>query len=83
MTTSTSSTAKRLNLGNLLTVISVAILVGTEIFGVAIASGWAIAGLFELGSNVSYGLMAFFSLFAAYGLFHFVKAAAQHEPIWT
>ncbi len=79
----TSKTAKRLNLGNLLTVISVGILVGTEIFGVAIASGWAIAGLLELGDNISYALMGIFVVFGAYALINFVKAAAQHEPIWS
>jgi hypothetical protein len=82
MATSTAS-KKRLNVSNLITVISVAILVGVELFGVALASGWAIAGLFELGMTIGYALMAIFSLFAAYGLFHFVKAAAEHEPIWT
>ena len=30
------------------TIVSLAILVGTELFGVALAAGWAIAGLFEL-----------------------------------
>jgi hypothetical protein len=80
LTSPTSS--RKLNGKNLLTIISVGILVGTELFGVALASGWAIAGLFELGMNVGYGLMGVFSLMAAYGLYHFVKAAAIHEPIW-
>ena len=37
------------NWRNLITIISIMILIGTEVFGVAIAAGWAIAGLFELG----------------------------------
>ena len=34
-----------------ITIMSVMILVGTEVFGVAFAAGWAIAGLLELGST--------------------------------
>lgn len=49
----------------LLTTISLMVLIGTEIFGVAIAGGWALAGLFELGDYVGYGLMA---VFAAFGV---------------
>ena len=39
---------------NLITVVSVLILIGTEVFGVALAGGWAIAGLFELGDVFAY-----------------------------
>jgi hypothetical protein len=46
-----------LNLKNLTTVIAVGILVGTEVFAVALAAGWAIAGLFELGDTVALILM--------------------------
>jgi hypothetical protein len=35
------------NWSNMLTYISVLILVGTEIFGIALAGAWAIGGLFE------------------------------------
>lgn len=49
----------------LLTTISLMVLIGTEIFGVAIAGGWALAGLFELGDYVGFGLMA---VFAAFGV---------------
>jgi hypothetical protein len=72
---------KPLNKQNLLTLVSLAILVGTEVFGVALAAGWAIAGLFELGATVSYVLMGTFSLAAAWGLFKFMKAAAHYEPV--
>ena len=57
---------KTLNVSNLITVISLSILVGTEVFGVALASGWAIAGLFELGATISYVLMAIFSAVQAF-----------------
>lgn len=72
---------KRTNRLNLVTVVSAMILVGAEVFGVAIAAGWAIAGLFELGAEISYVLMGLFSLMAAYALWAFWKRATQIEPI--
>jgi hypothetical protein len=70
-----------LNTRNLITVVSVAILVGTELIGVALAAGWAIAGLFQLGKGVEYALMGLFAGLGAYGLFLFVKQAMRIEPI--
>ena len=72
---------KGLNAGNLLTVISVLILVGAEVFGVAIAAGWAIAGLFDLGNTVSYVLMVAFSALGAYAMLILWRRAVQVEPI--
>ncbi len=48
------------------TLLSMMILVGIEVFAVALSGGWAIAGLFELGDVVGYVLMAAFSIFAAW-----------------
>ena len=70
-----------LNAGNLLTVVSVLILVGAEVFGVAIAAGWAIAGLFELGDAVGYALMGAFSLLGGYAMLILWRRAVQIEPI--
>jgi membrane protein implicated in regulation of membrane protease activity len=72
---------KRTNWLNLVTVVSAVILVGAEVFGVAIAAGWAIAGLFELGTQISYVLMGLFSLMAAYALWAFWKRAVEIEPV--
>ena len=72
---------KGLNAGNLLTVVSVLILVGAEVFAVAIAAGWAIAGLFELGDVVGYVLMAAFSLLGLYTMILLWRRAVQVEPI--
>jgi hypothetical protein len=72
---------KGLNAGNLLTVVSVLILVGAEVFGVAVAAGWAIAGLFELGDAVGYGLMIIFSLIGLYAMLILWRRAVQIEPI--
>ena len=66
---------------NLITVVSVMILIGTEVFGVAFAAGWAIAGLFELGDTVGYGLMAIFSLFGIYAMLMLWRRAVQVEPL--
>jgi hypothetical protein len=70
-----------MNSQNFVTVISVIILVGTEIFGVALAAGWAIAGLFELGQAVGYLLMAAFSLFGLYLLILLWRHATTVEPL--
>lgn len=75
--------AKTLNVSNLITVISLSILVGTEVFGVALASGWAIAGLFELGATISYILMAVFSAAGVWAMIGFVKGALKVEPART
>ncbi len=37
---------------NAITIVSMMVLVGTEVFAVAIAAGWALAGLFDLGDRV-------------------------------
>jgi hypothetical protein len=78
-----SVAAKTLNMPNLMTVISLSILVGTEVFGVALASGWAIAGLFELGATVSYVLMAIFSAAGIWAMTGFVRGALKAEPART
>jgi hypothetical protein len=75
--------AKTVNIPNLITVISLSILVGTEVFGVALASGWAIAGLFELGATVSYILMAIFSAGGVWAMAGFIKGALKAEPART
>jgi hypothetical protein len=71
----------RLNSGNLITVISVTILIGVEVFATTLAAGWAIAGLFELGGQIGYVLMAVFSALGAWGMWKFLQRAKQVEPI--
>ncbi len=66
---------------SLVTLVSVAILVGFEVFAAALAAGWAIAGLFELGPIIGYGLMAIFSAFGAYLLWRFMQNAIRYEPV--
>ena len=70
-----------INWVNLLTILSVLILIGTEVFGVALAAGWALAGLFELGDVVGHVLMGLFSLAALYVVYMLWRRAAHIEPI--
>jgi hypothetical protein len=69
------------NWRNLITVVSIMILVGAEVFGVAISAGWAIAGLFELGDIVGYILIGLFSLFALYVLVVLWRRCVAVEPL--
>ncbi len=71
-----------LNWRNLLTVVSVLILIGTEVFGVALAAGWAVSGLFELGDAVGYALMGALSLLGLYIMLTLWRHATAVEPIW-
>jgi len=71
----------QINWRNALTLISVAILVGTELIGAGAAAGWAIGGLFQLGDLLTHALETIFIVLALVGLFYFVRAALSHEPI--
>ena len=70
-----------INWTNALTLVSVAVLVGTELIGAGGAAGWAIGGLFQLGESFTHILEAAMILLALVGLFYFVRAAMSHEPI--
>ncbi|HEV2554313.1 MAG TPA: hypothetical protein VGV17_11185 [Bosea sp. (in: a-proteobacteria)] len=73
--------ARQTNWRNLIMVVSLGILIAVELFGVALASGWALAGLFELGPIVGYVLMALFSGFAAYGLLNLMRRVIKVERL--
>ena len=66
---------------NVLTIVSVAVLVGTEFVGAAGAAGWAIGGLFQLGDLITHALEVALILLALLGLYTFLRAALSHEPI--
>ncbi len=66
---------------SLVTILSIMVLVGVEVFAVAIAAGWALAGIFELGDLVGHALMALFSLFALYIMVQLWRRATSIEPI--
>lgn len=63
-----------------LTTISLMVLIAVEVFAVALSSGWAIAGLFELGDHVGYALMAVFSVGAAWLMLQLWRKAANVDP---
>lgn len=73
--------ARRTNWRNLIMVISLGILIAVELFGVALASGWALAGLFELGAIVSYVLMGLFSLLAGYAMLNLMRRVLKVERL--
>lgn len=73
--------ARRTNWRNLIMVVSLGILIAVQLFGVALASGWALAGLFELGPIISYALMAVFSGFAAYGMLNLMRRVIKVERL--
>ncbi|MFN3687940.1 hypothetical protein [Salinarimonas sp.] len=57
------------------TKISLMILIAVQVFGVAFAAGWAIAGIFQLGETVGYVLMGLFSAIGIYLVYAFWKKA--------
>ena len=73
--------AAPINWTNALTLLSVAILVGTELVGAGVAAGWAIGGLFGLGEPITHILEGVLVLAALSGLYYFLRAALAHEPI--
>jgi hypothetical protein len=79
----TAQPTGRVNWTNVITVISAAILIGTEIVGAGFATGWAIAGLFGLGDIGAYVLQALFGILACYIIFNFVRRAAKIEPFFV
>ena len=72
---------KPINWQNTLTIVSVAILVGTELVGVSWAAGWALGGLFQLPPWLSLSFEIAGGLFGMLLLYYFVRAAIKVEPI--
>jgi hypothetical protein len=73
--------SRPINWTNAMTLISVAVLVGTEFVGAGVAAGWALGGLFQLGELITHALEVALVLLALTGLFYFLRAALAHEPI--
>ena len=71
----------RVNWLNTLTVISAAILIGTEVIGAGLATAWAIAGFFSLGDIGAYVLQALFGVGAVAVIVAFLRAATRIEPL--
>ncbi len=73
---------KRFNRDNALTVVSAAILVGTQIIAAALALGWALGGLLGLGHEVTYALIALSLGAGIWMTWRFVANAARAEPLY-
>ena len=73
--------SRPINWTNAVTLMSVAVLVGTELVGAGAAAGWAIGGLFQLGDTLTHALETALVLVALTALFYFLRAALAHEPI--
>ena len=65
--------------GGMFTVISVTVLVGTEIIGAAFAGGWALGDSLDLGQAFSYALIAVFGVGGLALLGMFVRSALRVE----
>jgi hypothetical protein len=76
------SNPSRLKPSSLLTVVSVVVLVGVEVLAVALAAGWAIAGLFQLGRTIEFIFMGLFSLLAIWAIIGFARNALKVEPLY-
>lgn len=66
---------------NLITIVSLAILIGTMIVGLGLATGWAIAGALGLGEIGTYVIEALFVVVAAAVIVSFWRLATRIEPV--
>jgi hypothetical protein len=73
---------RTINWTSVSTILSAAILIGTELLGAAWASGWAIAGFFELGPEIEVGLQIVFGILALFLIFVFLRQAVRVEPVF-
>jgi hypothetical protein len=79
----TNATQKpgRINWTNLVTVASAAILIGTMIVGLGLATGWAIAGALGLGEIGTTAVEVLFMVVAAVVIVAFWRTASRIEPV--
>jgi len=79
----TAAGGRRINWLSVSTVVSAAVLIGAEVFGIAYAGGWALATLFgfdEIGQRIFEGLLV---ALGAYVMYVFVRNARAVEPFTT
>jgi hypothetical protein len=74
---------RRINWRHVNTVLSVAVLIAAEVFGVAYAAGWAIATLLGFDETGSLILRALFFILGIVVMISFVRHAQQVEPFMT
>ena len=67
--------------GNVTTIVSVCILVGTELVGMSWAAGWALGGLFGRAPVIARSVEVIFGLAGFVALYYFMRAAIKVEPL--
>jgi hypothetical protein len=73
----------RINWRNVLTVVSAAILIAAEVFGLAYAGGWAVALLMGVGEIGAYVLQGIFFVGGIALMLQFIRHASSVEPFTT
>ena len=73
---------KRIDWVRASTLVSVVILVGTELIGASWAAGWAIGGLAGLPPFYAQMIEIAGAVAGFAGLYAFVRTAIRHEPIY-
>jgi hypothetical protein len=81
--TSQITRSRRIIWQNVLTVVSAAILISAEVFGAAFAGGWAVANMFEFGTDGVHIFQAIFFVLGIAVMIAFVRHAQEVEPFWT
>ena len=81
--TPSKAAGRRVNWLNVLTVVSAAILISAEVFGAAFAGGWAVANLFEFGTDGVHIFQGIFFILGIAVMIAFVRHAKDVEPFWT
>jgi len=81
--TPSKAPGQRINWLNVLTVASAAILISAEVFGAAFAGGWAVANLFEFGTDGVHIFQGIFFILGIAVMVAFVRHAQEVEPFWT
>lgn len=74
--------ATPLSASKLLTIVSVTILVGVEVIGASLAAGWAIGGLFQLGREITWAIMAVCMGAGGWATIKFMQGARKIEPLY-
>ena len=72
---------REIHWANMTTIVSVCILVGTELVGMSWAAGWALGGMFGLPPIVARSVEVLFGLAGFVGLVYFMRAAIKVEPL--
>ena len=67
--------ASRSKWRNLSTYVSILLLVGTEIYAIAIGAAWAMGGLFDLGNAITIGLYVLCIGTATWAMYAFARRA--------